>query len=140
MNYWKQFAEMLGLELGQEFELIDDDGKRKDEDTYKVTEYGIYYKEAKTGVWHDEPPATSDYILNGDYKAVPKPWNPKNGDRYWFYSVECEEENSIEWQGRFVDLLLWKVGNCFKTKGEAKAKGKEIMEQIQNEFEEEQKC
>ena len=28
MNYYKQFAEMLGLELGQEFNLTDADGKK----------------------------------------------------------------------------------------------------------------
>lgn len=38
MNYWKQFAEMLGLELEQEFVLKDDDGNIKDKYTYKITE------------------------------------------------------------------------------------------------------
>ena len=54
MNYWKQFAEMLELELKQEFELIDDDGKRKDEYTYKITEDGLCHKKAKTVDWHYE--------------------------------------------------------------------------------------
>ena len=36
MNYYKQFAEMLGLELEQEFLLTDDDGYRKDKYTYKI--------------------------------------------------------------------------------------------------------
>lgn len=38
MNYYKQFAEMLGLELEQEFVLTDDDGNRKNKYTYKFTE------------------------------------------------------------------------------------------------------
>lgn len=38
MNYYKQFAEMLGLELEQEFVLIDSDGNRKNKNTYKITE------------------------------------------------------------------------------------------------------
>ena len=44
MNYYKQFAEMLGLELEQEFVLTDADGKRKDVYTYKITEDGILYQ------------------------------------------------------------------------------------------------
>ena len=44
MNYYKQFAEMLGLELEQEFVLTDIDGNRKDKYTYKITEDGLLYK------------------------------------------------------------------------------------------------
>ena len=33
MNYYKQFAEMLGLEFEQEFVLTDDDGNRKNKYT-----------------------------------------------------------------------------------------------------------
>ena len=38
MNYWKQFAEMLGLELEQEFVLTDVDGNRQDKYTYNIKE------------------------------------------------------------------------------------------------------
>lgn len=136
MNYWKQFAEMLELELKQEFELIDDDGKRKDEYTYKITEDGLCHKKAKTVDWHYESSLTLEYILNGDYKAVPKPWKPKEGERYWFHSKALNQTSSRRWYGQNYDLCLWKVGNCFRTEEEAKTKGKEIMEQIQKEFEE----
>ena len=43
MNYYKQFAEMLGLELEQEFVLTDVDGNRNDKYTYKITEDGLLY-------------------------------------------------------------------------------------------------
>ena len=136
MNYWKQFAEMLELELKQEFELIDDDGKRKDEYTYKITEDGICHKTAKTVDWHYESSLTLEYILNGDYKAVPKPWKPKKGDTCWYYSIGWKQAISLTWEGETIDSCLWKGGNCFKTEEEAKTKGKKIMEQIQKEFEE----
>lgn len=47
MNYYKQFAEMLGLELEQEFNLTDADGKKIDNDLYKITENGLFYKKKK---------------------------------------------------------------------------------------------
>ena len=136
MNYYKQFAEMLGIELNQEFVLTDADGKRKDEYTYKIIEDGLYSKEENAIALYAEQSVTLDCILNGDYKAVPKPWKPKIGEKYWTYSEIWEEVTSFRWEGYYYDLLLWKVGNCFKTRDEAEAKGKEIMEQIQKEYEE----
>ena len=140
MNYWKQFAEMLGLELEQEFSLIKSNGEKLDEYIYKITEHGLCCKEAKTVALYGVPSVTLDYILNGDYKAVPKPWKPKKGERYWFHSEALNQTLSRTWYGQNYDLLLWKLGNCFKTDEEARTKGKEIMEQIKKEFEEEQKC
>ena len=136
MNYWKQFAEMLGLKLGQEFELTDDDGKRKDEYTYKIIEDGLYRKEANAISLYAEPSVTLDCILNGDYKAVPKQWKPKEGDIYYYYSASNGIVNYARWNDLCFELILWKAGNCFKTEEEAKTKGKEIMEQIQKEYEE----
>ena len=55
MNYWKQFAEMLGLELEQEFRLVKPDGTKVDNDIYKIREDGLFYKKRKDGVWLSEP-------------------------------------------------------------------------------------
>lgn len=136
MNYWKKFAEMLGLELEQEFELIDQDSKIKYRDTYKVTENGIYYKSAEEDDWLDEPSNTAAELLSGEYEVVPKPWKPKKRNTYWYYSNNWEREISLTWEGEILDFCLWKCGNCFRTEEEARTKGKEIMEQIQKEFEE----
>lgn len=69
-------------------------------------------------------------------KAVPKPWKPKEGDRYCYYSAFNGLVNYARWDDLPGELILWKVGNCFKTEEEAKTKGKEIMEAIQREYEE----
>lgn len=47
MNYYKQVAEMLGVELGEEFSLTKPNGKELDRASYKITEDGIYYKPTK---------------------------------------------------------------------------------------------
>lgn len=137
MNYWKQFAELLGLELNESFRLVKPNREKLYNVLYKITEDGLYYKVANTDGWYDEPSVTLDYILNGDYSVVKLPWKPKKGDIYWHYSGVSKEENAAKWGGKFIDLLLWKCGDCFKTAEEAKTKGKEIMEQIQKEFEKE---
>ena len=138
MNYWKQFAEMLGLELEQEFYLTDFDVNRKDKLTYKITEFGLLCKSKMNNDWLTVSLITLKKIINGDVKAVPKPWKPKKGETYWYYPnpIYFGVINSYVWDDDLTDLLFWKVGNCFKTEEEAKTKGKEIMEQIQKEYEE----
>ena len=135
MNYYKQFAEMLGLELEQEFVLTDDDGNRKDKYTYKITEDGLLYK-SPTFNWAISSLGTIGKLLDGDVKAVPKPWKPKKGEQYWSYSVK-RSQACCGMFGEYVkDYACWKLGNCFKTREEAQSKGKEIMEQIKKEYEE----
>ena len=136
MNYYKQFAEMLGLELEQEFVLTDADGNRKNKYTYKFTEDGVLYKSPTFTNWSINSLGTIGSLLNGDVKAVPKPWKPKNGDAYWRYQPQVGNASLSAWLDDGIDFCRWKLGNCFKTSEEAQSKGKEIMEQIKKEYEE----
>ena len=136
MNNWGKFAEMLGLELGQEFELTDDDGKRKDEYTYKIIEDGLLYKSPPFINWSISSLGTIGKLLDGDVKAVPKQWKPKKGEKYWYYSDTCKLAICLYWEDTARDLSFWKLGNCLKKREEAEAKGKEIIEQIRKEYEE----
>lgn len=136
MSKWKQFAEMLGLELEQEFVLTDVDGKIKDWYTYKITENGIFYKSKISEDWIKDKPIVVEELLNGCIKAVPKPWKPEKGDKYFYYAKAFGQTVYKIWIDENYDLLLWRVGNCFRTEEEAKTKGKEIIEQIQKEYEE----
>ena len=135
MTYWKQFAEMLGLELGEKFELTYDDGTIN-EDTYKIEEDGFYYKNKQSEDWLAEPSTTVNKLINGYCKAVPKLWKPKFGEQYWSYSARINKA-ICDMFGDFVeDYAIWKSGNCFKTKEEAETKGKEIVEKLVKEYEE----
>lgn len=138
MTYYKQFAEMLGLELGQEFNTISFEGEKLSPLLYKITKNGIFSKDAKDtcGFWGLEPSTTVDRLLSGVLKAVPKPWKLKVGEKYFYYSVSLNRATTRKWCNGNYDLLLWKYGNCFKTEKEANEKGKEIMEQIKKEYEE----
>lgn len=135
MTYWKQFAEMLGLELGEKFELTYDDGTIN-EDTYKIEEDGVYYKQKQSEDWFAEPSTTVNKLINGYCKAVPKPGKPKLGEQYSYYSVSLNRATTRKWCNGNYDLLLWKFGNCFKMEKEANEKGKEVMEAIHKEYEE----
>lgn len=136
MKYWKQCAEMLGVELEEEFVLIKPDGKRTNDEVHKFTENGMYYKGTTVKTWRGEPSATLWLILNGAYKPVSKPWKPEIGEQYWHYSEGWKEGAINQWQDDLFDLIMWKAGNCFRTKKEAEEKGKEALEQLRKEFEE----
>lgn len=136
MKYWKQFAEMLGLELGEEFILTDLDGNEIDGYVCKFTENGFLYKSQISKDWYHQPSNILERILYGTYKAVPKPWKPKDGDAYWKWATSIELAQFKHWNGSSTDFACWKLGNCFKTGEEAQSKGKEIMEQIKKEYEE----
>ena len=133
MNYYKQIAEMLGLELGQEFVITDLDGKRKDTITYKFTEDGLFSKANNLSV---KVTLILDLLLTGKYKAVPKPWKPEKGEAYWHYSKVWGQATFRKWEGTIDDLCTWKCGSCFRTEEEAETKGKEIMEKLVKEYEE----
>ena len=129
MNYYKQVVEMLGVELGEEFKVKLKNGKRS-EQAYKFTEEGLVdtkYEIIDIFNFFE--------ILKGNCEIVKLPWKPKKGEEYWHYSEAWDEGISCKWEGKYYELLLWKEGCCFKTKEEANAKGKEIMEQIQKEYE-----
>ena len=136
MNYYKQFAEMLGLELEQEFSITSANGENISSLIYKIREDGLFYKKRKDDVWHSEPSTTLSSRLQGLCKVVPKPWKPKYGEQYWSYSVK-RSQACCGMFGEYVkDYACWKLGNCFRTEEEAETKGKEIMEKLVKEYEE----
>ena len=136
MNYYKQFAEMLGLELEQEFILVKPNGTKVDNDLYKISEDGLFYKKRKDGVWFPEPSTTLSSLLQGLCKVVTKPWKPKYGEQYWSYSTKINGTCCNMFWENIEDYAMWKSGNCFRTEEEAKTKGKEIMEKLVKEYEE----
>lgn len=138
MNYYKQFAEMLGLELEQEFSITSADGEQTSSLLYKITKDGIFCRGEKEtdGFWGLEPSTTVEHLIRGVFKAVPKPWKPKEGKKYWYYSEAWKQGISTKWESVIQDLFFWKAGNCFRTKEEAETKGKEIVEAIKKEYEE----
>lgn len=132
MNYYKQVAEMLGVELNEEFSL-----KNEDDETltnkYKITECsGLLFK------CNDEwlKSGYIDKIICGDLTIVKLPLKPSHMQKYYVYSIYHKKALEINWMGLTEDFLYWNIGNCFRTREEAETKGKEIMEKIEKEYEE----
>lgn len=137
MTYYKQFAEILGLELGQEFRTVEPNSKQESTDVYRIEDDGVYSAvRSNAALWGREQSTIVDRLLSGVLKVVHKPWKPKDGDAYWKWATHIELAQFKHWNGTSTDFACWKLGNCFKTSEEAQSKGKEIMEQIKKEYEE----
>ena len=131
MNYYKQVAEMLGVELNEEFKVAYGDGALC-EKSYKITVDGLFYKNALGWVGS----SFMHSIIKGDIEIVKIPWKPSHLQKYYVYSIYHKKALETNWQGVTEDFLYWKLGNCFRTREESESKGKEIMEKIEKEYRE----
>ena len=135
MTYYKQIAEMLGVELEEEFKLKPSCLEKPWNSLYRFSTDGLENKYFDCS-WVKCEKGAIDEILIGKNEVIKIPWKPKAWERYWMYMSSIRDARGITWSGDGTDLCRWKAGNCFRTKEEAKTKGKEIMEQIQKEYEE----
>lgn len=131
MNYYKQIAEMLGVQLNEKFMLKGTDNRIRPR-IYKITDKGLFYEFDEK--WLEGYNLFA--IFQGDLKIVKLPWKPNEDEFYYYYSpyagITCQQR----WINTSSDYCMWKLGNCFGTKAEAETKGKEIMEKIEKEYRE----
>lgn len=132
MNYMKQIAEMLGVEIGERFKI-----KELDFVSYIGTD-GFFTELDDDTVSQDD--ARLVKLITGEWKMEKLPWKPKNGDHYWYheYDMGCALCR-ITWSDSSYDLALYKLGKLYRTKAEAKARAEEdaaYWESIREELDE----
>ena len=130
-NHMPEVAKILGVELGEEFELNGSNA------IYKLSQYGFFFKCG--GTWM----RASDYLLTDVIKGVHTikklPWKPKRGDTYCYvywklnlHTKKWEIDVSI---ATYDDNcpphnLCVDVGNCFRTRKEAEAAKYEVYKRL----------
>ena len=129
MNYMEQVAHMLGVELGEEFEIKSVPGK------FYINNGGLKL----SGREEMKLEATLMCILKGDDEIVKLPWKPKNGERYYY--VDTDGIFSYKNFNSYIphDLAMYKLGKIYRTKAEAKAhadEDKAFWDEIRKELEE----
>ena len=112
-NYMSQVAKMLGVELGERFDIngfnefyfLDTDGLYSFNGTYcKCDEY-------------------FSKLLAGELTIKRKPWKPKRGETYWYVEKDGDVLE-MEWHPcRYMSnhVNRYKLGNCYRTCEEAEA-------------------
>ena len=115
MNYLKEVAKLLGCELGEEFNVIYDDGKYSKYNPFKFTETSLVDKDG------DDTDIGLLHLITGDYKIEKIPFIPKIGESYWTYynSQEIYIETYC-WSNSSFDKERKLLGIIFRTKQEAK--------------------
>lgn len=119
-NHMKDVAELLGVELDEEFEIVS-----AASNIYKyfakITIDGMEVRD-ENGISYGKP--TSDsflaQMLSGSkmYDIKLLPYKPKYGESYWFVRRNgFIEEN--DWRDYSVDLIFRKIGNCYRSEEDA---------------------
>lgn len=121
-NLIPEIAKMLGVELGEEFEI-----KGRKGVAYKF----IIDELIVSGSNNAEHGYTSANmvlasLVRGDAEIVKLPWKPKKEERCWYIITDpdCDNEESLIavegwWYGSFDEQVALKAGVVFRTREEA---------------------
>lgn len=109
MNYMSKIAEMLGVELGEEFKIKFESGVVPD-DLYMLTDNAIYMPNVTVSsenlLWR---------LLTGRCEIVKLPWKPKDGEFVWYVDAD-RKIRSVEFSdSNCRDLFLYKLGMLYRS-------------------------
>lgn len=133
MNYMSKIAEILGVELGEEFKV------RSTKYTQNVNSEIFVF--TKVGITTDDGITRNDILIDlllGVLEIVKLPWKPRTGDKYYYIGRYGNIESSF-WTGDLFDLALYKLGKLYRTREEAEAHAEEdeaYWDEVRKEIEE----
>lgn len=127
MNLIPKLAELLGVEIGEPFEI-----------TSVIHVKGTYFYFSETELLEHVEGRTPDYaqyrvladLIYGDKKVVKLPFEPKKGEKYFVVSVVDMAVRAFAWDGTTSDYCYKACGNCFRTEAEAEKHKYEIYEKL----------
>lgn len=96
MNYMKQIAQMLGVELKEEFYL-----KGVIDRKYKITNDGVFFRSKKDGSWLITS-WTLNKVLNGELEIIKKPILDE-AEKEYLSNVIKPFRNKIESIAKYID-------------------------------------
>lgn len=108
MNYMKDVAKILGVELEEEFKI------KGFESIYKITNYGLVIK-TDSNNWCEMSGDTFLQLIRGDYVIRKLPWQPKKGDEYYFPGEGFNNVCRSLWGNTVFGFAYKEAGLIFKT-------------------------
>lgn len=124
-NYMPEVAKMLGVEIGEEFDILDENGDARGWNSHKFTKemmVNCVGSEARGWLVY--------YLLTGEYTLQKSPWRPKEGELFWTINGKGNVEK-YHFLNDMCDLALLNMGNCFPTKKAAEAAVPEMLEKFE---------
>lgn len=125
MNYMKQVAEMLGVELEEVFGIKEGNSPIH---RYRITESGVEYHDI-TERWYSLSPDLLNKILTGQCEIEKLPWKPAEGQMYYTPYTNCGEaefEKNYYWSSD-CDKARYKAGLVCRTQVEATKKAEKML-------------
>ena len=115
-NLIPQIAQMLGVELGEEFKVEGDNR------TYWFDLDGLHSGEY---VVEDEDDAMLHDLLCGEVEIVKLPWKPKQDETFYTFGIHATETKwvvvSVKWWDNVKNLALYKIGWIYRSQAKAEA-------------------
>lgn len=125
-NYMPEVAKMLGLEIGEEFDILYKDGTAMEYGPLKFTNETILDCDGDDlQCWR------LCCLLTGDYTIQKRPWRPKEGDTFFYVLTNGEIQKYVFEIDNIHTLMLFSFGNCFPTKAAAEAAVPEMLEKFE---------
>lgn len=112
-NHMADIAKMLGVELGEEFNI------NNTNTLYKITDIGLWYKAGN--IWYGMSSDALIDLIKGDWEIQKIPWKPKDGDRYYRPADKFTYIVCAVWVDEPHDFAYQEAGMVFRTKGECEA-------------------
>ena len=119
-NYMEDVAKLLGVEIGEEFEIqYPSPCDIKTTAVFSANGFNIVHTDAVIlqPYWKY---AELHALLEGTLTIKRKPWKPKSNDLFWFVNQDGDVTTSY-CKNSWHDTMLYKLGNCYRTREEAKA-------------------
>lgn len=132
MNLIPKLAEMLGVEIEEEFKLKQITGDIKSA-KYRFRNIGnqiIYEHTDYCGDWTMCSAEEVGLLVLGKHEIVKLPFEPKKGEKYFVVSVVDMAVRAFAWDGTTSDYCYKACGNCFRTEAEAEKHKYEIYEKL----------
>lgn len=121
-NYMPEVAKMLGVEIEEPFDVLDEDGEIKGCGPYRFTDETIVNCDDEGApIW------LLHYLLCGKNTIQKRPWRPKEGDSFFYVLTNGEIQKYVFEIDNIHTLMLFSFGNCFPTEEAAEAAVPEMM-------------
>lgn len=135
-NLIPQIAQMLGVELGEEFKVVSKEGN---EQICNFTMAGLFEHDNKeSGSYNKELLAE---IVCNNAEIAKLPWKPKVGEKYYSFGGRFIGDPSIWivvdviWDGLAYDIAMYDKGWVYRTQEEAKAALPKVAAELGVEYE-----
>lgn len=115
-NIMKEIVNLLGLELGEEFKILDS------RCVYKIDKkQGIMYRHPNGKDWHTSNVIRLEDFLMGEKEIIKLPWAPKRNEAYYRPSRKFFGVTSEVWTDNPYDYAFKEAGMIYRTEKECEA-------------------